>query len=540
MISILLRVLSVSVVKLSLSVGVILLIVVTSGQAREYPRTEPARLAQAARSAEIAGYALSKVQRWLHETALPVIDPNTGLYPADGYWNYRDTAADCYPFLCWAAFVVDLDALNGPVRNVLHAEQKLCNHLDRIPVPYDWRKGAKLVPDYDDMVFQASEYVKDGLIAIVEVTGRDEWFDRMLAIEEDVWKHARIDTPFGKIPSTDIEVNGEQIQALARLYTMTGREEFVVWAERLADYYFAQPDFVPTRLRDHGCEIIGGLGLLLAVETQTNRPKAKEYQEKLKHLFDTILAKGCNEDGLMYNHITRRDGWHGLFSDGWGYNYVGYLCYDMAVGRPVYRTQVRSTLRNLMKPAYDNYNWEGNYSIDGFADSIEGAIYLLNRVPVEEGFAWVDREMARSVTRSAEPLETAKLWGTMKLEANGVRTVLMHALMHTQGAIARPWQKGLQLGAARTDDGLVIVMKSDKPWSGKLCFDIPRHKESMGFTQDWPRMNTLPEWFTVEAAKKYTIWDLESGSKTTRTGKELHEGMDIALTAGVEKRLAIR
>jgi len=193
-----------------------------------------------------------------------------------------------------------------------------------------------------------------------------------------------------------------------------------------------------------------------------------------------------------------------------------------------------------MKPAYDNYNWEGNYSIDGFADSIEGAIYLLNRVPVEEGFAWVDREMARSVTRSAEPLETAKLWGTMKLEANGVRTVLMHALMHTQGAIARPWQKGLQLGAARTDDGLVIVMKSDKPWSGKLCFDIPRHKESMGFTQDWPRMNTLPEWFTVEAAKKYTIWDLESGSKTTRTGKELHEGMDIALTAGVEKRLAIR
>jgi len=528
-------------------------VVGTSGRGAEYPRIEPVRLKQASQSAQIAGYALSKVQRWLHETALPVIDPNTGLYPADGYWNYRDTAADCYPFLCWAAFVTDLDALNGPVRNVLHVEQRLCNYLDRIPVPYDWKHGKQLVPEYDEMVFQASEYVKDGLIAIVEATGRDEWYDRMLALEEDLWKHARIDTPFGKIPSTDIEVNGEQIQALARLYTMTWREEFVTWAERLADYYFAQPDFVPTRLRDHGCEIIGGLGLLLAVETQTGRPKAKEYEAKLKHVFDTILAKGCNEDGLMYNHITRRDGWQGQLSDGWGYNYVGYLCYDMAVGRlgvpnasvrvgetPVYREQVASALRSLIKPAYDNYNWEGNYSIDGFADSIEGAIYLLNRVPVEEGFRWVNREMARSVTRSNEPLDTAKLWGTMKLEANGVRTVLMHALMHTQGVIARPWQKGLQLGAVPTDDGLVVVMKSDKPWSGRLCFDIPRHKLYMGFTQDWPRMNTLPEWFTVETTRQYTIRDLDSGSKTILTGKQLHEGLEVTLPGGTEKQLAVR
>ena len=187
----------------------------------------------------------------------------------------------------------------------------------------------------------------------------------------------------------------------SRLYTMTGREEFLTWAERLADYYFDQPNFVPTRLRDHGCEIIGGLGLLLAVEAQENRPKAKGYQDKLKHVFDTVLAQGCNEDGMMYNHITRRDGGNGKFSDGWGYNYVGYLCYDMTVGRPAYREHVASTLKNLAKPLYDNYNWEGNYSIDGFADSIEGGIYLLNRVPVAEGFAWVDREMARSVTRSA-------------------------------------------------------------------------------------------------------------------------------------------
>jgi len=497
--------------------------------------------AEAKASAQIAGYALSKVQRWLHEKALPVIDPQTGLYPADGKWNYRDTAADCYPFLCWAAFVVDKDALDGPVRNVLHAEQKLCNHLDRIPVPYDWQNKTKVVPDYDELIFQASEYVKDGLIAIVEVTGKDEWFDRMLAIEEDIWKHARYDTPYGKIPSKNVEVNGEQLQALARLYTMTGKDEFLTWAERLADYYFDQPDFVPERLRDHGCEIIGGLGLLYAVEVQQNRPKAKVYEARLKHVFDTILAKGCNEDGMMYNHLTARDGGNGKLSDGWGYNYVGYLCYDMATGRPVHRTQVERTLKNLAKPAYDNYNWEGNYSIDGFADSIEGAIYLLNRVPVEEGFAWVDREMARSVTRSGDPLGTAELWGTMKLEANGVRTVLMHALMHTQGVIARPWQKGLQLGAVRVgpaSDGIIIVVRSDQSWSGTLCFDIPRHREYMGFAHDWPRMNTLPEWYTVEPARSYTVGGLDT--EITTTGQALHKGLPLTLEPGQEKHLLIR
>jgi hypothetical protein len=297
---------------------------------------------------------------------------------------------------------------------------------------------------------------------------------------------------------------------------------------------------VPTRLRDHGCEIIGGLGLLLAVETRQNRPKAGLYRQKLKHVFDTILAKGCNEDGMMYNHLTRRDGGNGKLSDGWGYNYVGYLCYDMTVGRPVYRDHVAGTLRNLAKPAYRNYNWEGNYSIDGFADSIEGGIYLLNRVPVKEGFDWVDREMARSVTRSNEPLETAELWGTMKLQANGVRTVIMHALMHTQGVIARPWQKGLKLGAARIGDDVVISITSDKAWSGKLCFDVPRHRQYLGFAKDWPRMNTLPEWFTVETERKYTVAGLKSDTARTYTGRQLSEGLPVELAAGQQKQLLVR
>ena len=39
---------------------------------------------KARESAVVASYSLSKVQRWLHEVALPRIDSDTGLYVADG------------------------------------------------------------------------------------------------------------------------------------------------------------------------------------------------------------------------------------------------------------------------------------------------------------------------------------------------------------------------------------------------------------------------------------------------------------------------
>lgn len=497
---------------------------------------DEAGFAKARHSAEIAGYSLSKMQRWLHEVALQRIDKQTGLYIADGHWNYRDTAADCYPFLTWVAFYVDQDALNGPVRRVLHAEQEICNLVDRIPVPYDYKNKKQIDPGYDQMVFQASEYVKDGLIAIVEVTGKDEWFDRMLGIEEDLWKHARYDTPYGKIPSKNLEVNGEQIQALVRLYSMTGDDKFMRWAERLADYYLLQDDFVPKRLRDHGCEIIGGLGILLGVESERNPQKAAVHLPRMKRMLDEIQKRGTNEDGMMFNRLG--DPRSGL-SDGWGYNYVTNLCYDMVAGKPVYRNRIEHALRSLAKPKYANYSWEGQ-NIDGYADSIEGALYLVNRLPVPEAVAWIDREMAANVVHSKEPLETASLWGTMKLESNGVRTTLIHALMHTQGTIARPWRQDLALGATRTDRGLAVVISAKKDWHGKLVFDIPRHRLYMGFQRDWPRMNTMPEWFTAELDRTYAIENVADGTQKKLTGRQMHDGIPLNLQAGKELRLVVQ
>ena len=495
---------------------------------------------QAELSAAIAGHSLSKVHRWLHEIALPKIDPETGLYIADGNWNYRDTAADCYPFLTWAAWAVDKDVLNGPVRSVLHNERRLCNVLGRVPAPYDFKAGKLIDIAREDLVFQASEYVKDGLIAIVEVTGRDEWFDRMREIEDDLWAYADVETPFGLIPSKNVEVNGEQIQALARLYTMTGDARYLDWAERLADYYLSQEDWIPQRLRDHGCEIIGGLGLLLGVESSHRPDKAKAYEPRIREMLDTIIEKGCTPDGMMVNRIAERDldNPYANLSDGWGYNYVSCLCYDMVADTPVYRDHIVATLQNLAKPQYTNYLWEGE-SIDGFADSIEGALYLLNRVPVAEGLAWADRETADNLVNHPSRLENGELWGTMKLQANGVRTTLIHALMHTRGVLARPWRQGLELGAVMQDDGVAVVVRAKEDYTGHLEFDLPRHRVYMGFQKDWPRMNTLPEWFTVEPDQKYTVSVVGSEESQVYTGRQLHNGLAIDVKGGETLRLTV-
>ena len=482
---------------------------------------EEEAVGRARRSAGIAGYSLSKVQRWLHEAALKKIEPETGLYHPDGRFNYQDAWADCYPFLVWAAWATDVDALNGPVRRALHAEIKHC--------PKGYFRDPK-------NTFGGSEYVKDGLIAIVEVTGKDEWFDRMRAIEDDIWSNPTVETPYGKIPSTNVEINGEQIQALARLYTMTGEKKYLAWAQRLADHYLSDPNYVPTRLRDHGCEIIGGLGLLLGIQSTHNPAKARVMLPRMRKLLDAVLQRGVNEDGIMYNRLDNaRSG----LSDGWGYNYVAYLCHDMVAGRAVYRDHLTRTLRNLAKPTYRNYRWEGN-SIDGYADSIEGGLYILNRQPVPEALAWADREMAANVAYSQDPLAGAKLWGTMKLQSNGVRTVLIHALMHTRGLLARPWRRDLILGAAESSGGVTVVLKADEDWSGRLVFDIQRHKAYMGFAKDWPRMNTLPEWFTVVGGKTYTVKDLTGGSETSYTGKQLQEGLSVQLRGGKEKVLRVQ
>ncbi|MBN2130668.1 MAG: hypothetical protein JW741_14290 [Sedimentisphaerales bacterium] len=497
---------------------------------------------RAKRSARYAGIALSKVQRWLREQCLAVRDERSGLFrPTGREWNYRDTAADCYPFYVWAAYYTDKELLDTVMIDTLEAEQRLCNHLDRLPVPYDMDTGQKIVIPFDAMVFGASEYAKDGLIPIVEITGKDyPWFDRMRGLVDDIFKHARIETPHGKIPSTNIEVNGELLQLLPRLYSMTGERKYLDWAHRLADYYLLAGEFVPSRLSDHGCEIIGGLGLLFAVDSTACPQKCAEYKPHLQYMFDAILRRGTNPDGIIIGGLQAEEGPHDDVGirDGWGYDFVGFLDYDLALGTDRYQEAMRRAMSNLLKPRYLEFNWDHG-SRDNIADSVEGGLYLLYRIPVTEAFIWADREIATVLVDHTDP---NRLWGVHKLEANTVRTVLIHTMLHTRNTIARPWREGLQLGAAPSGDGICIYLESDEPYVGLLQFDIPRHRLYMGFEQDWPRMNAVPEWFTVEPDEShwYRVTDVGAGSTKILSGKSLREGFPVRLQASIPLRLVVR
>lgn len=81
-----------------------------------------------------------------------------------------------------------------------------------------------------------------------------------------------------------------------------------------------------------------------------------------------------------------------------------------------------------------------------------------------------------------------------------------------------------------------MSIKADKPWKGKLVFDIARHKEFMKLPFDWPRINQFPEWFVVDSKDNYSI---EGLCEKPYSGQELRKGLELELSVGEQKNLII-
>ncbi len=147
-------------------------------------------------------------------------------------------------------------------------------------------------------LFGAGEYAKDGLITVTELLGRTPWFHRMVDMIADAMDRAPIATTWGKLPAADGELNGDFLQVLVRLSTMTGDPRYLAWARRIADAYveevlpgnFGVPstkwDFTThtgeaqLRLRDHGNELVVGLTLLYALESDLQSDRARALRRR--------------------------------------------------------------------------------------------------------------------------------------------------------------------------------------------------------------------------------------------------------------------
>lgn len=503
------------------------------------------RFQQAGRNSHAASEAFERCHRYVAGW-LKHADPATGLIPRNlreggDFWNGRDSAADNYPFMVLTAALTDRPLMNGRLLDILRTEQKLTARVDRLADDYSFSKRGwrREKFDLDATIFDSAEYVKDGLIPLTEWLGPSPWSKRMIGLVDDIWKNAKIETPFGRIPTRNIEVNGDLLQAGARLFWFTGDRKYLDWTLRLGDYFLLGTnhptrDFERLRLRDHGCEVINGLAELYVAAKSARPEKAAAYRQPIHEMFDRILAVARNEHGMLYDWVNPKTGEHSTgICDTWGYDYDGFYTLYLLDGTTVYRDAARKALENL-EAHYSNYAWEGA-SADGYADSIEGAINLYNREPFATTARWIDSEM-RVMWAKQQPDGIIEGWHG---DGNFARTSILYALWKTQGARVEPWRADVRVGAVREGETLCVFVTAEKPWSGKLLFDHPRHRDNLKLPLDYPRINQFPEWFTAKRGERYRV-QLDDQATKAVSGSKLIAGLPLNLPAAGKVRIEVK
>lgn len=481
------------------------------------------------------------LQAWLRDA-----DPKTGLMPdrLDGENRVatpHNFSADLYPYLILTARLTDPALYEGRMLEMLRHEVQYMTAAASVPGNLDLRTGKLGEPS----LFGAGEYAKDGLITVTELLGRTPWFDRMADMIADAMEQAPHESRWGKLPAVDSELNGDFLQVLIRLYPMTGDPRYLAWARRIGDAYveevlpgnFGVPstkwDFAThtgesqLRLRDHGNELVVGLTLLYALESDLKSDRAKRYEPVVRRMLDQVLAS-ANPDGMLYNQVdakTLAPVNRGL-SDNWGYVYGAVYTFYQVTGEAKYREAVRNVLANL--PKYQAHVWEPRPndarlplgSFDGYADTIESAIYLVNREPVPEALGWIESETARMLAMQRPDGHLEDWYG----EGNFNRTLLLYALMKSQGVMPAERAPGLQLGAVRDGDALKLHVAGVQGAQGvRLQFDLARYRRVINLARNYVRLNEFPEWFVVEPNWLYRVSGGAEGPRL-RLGSELIRG----------------
>lgn len=486
-------------------------------------------------------------------------DPVTGFFPRrvdDPRWAPADNAADCFPFLVLSAHFTRPELLDG-LREVLRREVELTTRIGWLP---DWysiprRQFQHAEPDLGRILFGAAEYAKDGLNPLIELDGPEPWSSRLRQLLDGIIEVAPIESDFGLLPAADTETNGELLQSLTRFYCATGEEAYIEFAERIGDAYclevLPQGNWLPAHrwdfsahevrrdelnLNDHGNEIIGGLAELFVCTRAAGRESAKRYEEPLRRMFDTLLEKARNDDGIWYGRVRASTG--EVLSehppDTWGYALSGALAFGLATEEPRYIDAVRTALRGIDQEHY--LKWRG---ADAYADAIEGALLVLNHLPEPAGFRWIEKMLP--IFFSQQKLQREGGTGIVEGwygDGNYARTALMVALYGTQGTSVQPWKKSVLLGAQTRDETLHVSLTSAEPWSGRLHFDHPRHRDHFHLPWDYPRLNSYPEWFTLEAGELYELRTISHAGgvmvaeEERVLGLELLAGWAVELKAG--------
>jgi hypothetical protein len=470
-------------------------------------------------------------------------DSSTGLIPRNireskDIWNAWDAAADNYPFMVFTASILMPDFYANEAVNILKTEQELSSRIGRLPDTYSFSKHGfqhKKI-DTSQIIFGSAEYMKDGLIPLTEWLGQSPWSDRMLGILDDLpLVVRRADKIKGDWlgNSADVEVNGDLMQVLARMYWFTGKKEYLDRAVEIAGYYL-NDEHLPTkaldylRIRDHGCEIISGLCEVYLASFYANPEKHAEWKPYIHSMLDRILEIGRNADGLFYDGVNPKTGEviENRAADTYGYTLNA--CYFVSIidSVPAYRDAVIKALGSLNEK-YRNYDWE-NGSADGYADAIESALNLYNREPIVSVGQWLDSEI-KVLWQKQQADGMVEGWHG---DGNFARTTIMYSLWKTQGIVASPWDSTLDIGAVEKGGRLMVALGCSNDWQGILKFDAPRYRNLLHYPFDYPRINQFQQWFTIDPKSEYTINYPEKRKKVNIAGKELIDGFPLKIKKG--------
>ncbi|HQP97717.1 MAG TPA: hypothetical protein PLY86_04635 [bacterium] len=512
----------------------------------------------ARRNGEQAREALVRSERVLH-AYLQRLDRTTGLLPRTGKvstWYVRDSAADLYPFLVMAAYYTDRSVFDTTMMEILRNEVRHSTRLGMLSDNVLAGGGFENQEvNLDSIMFGSCEYAKDGLLPLTELLGHHAWYERMCGIADDVIAHAPYDSSFGKLPSVSAEINGEFLQVLARLAFLTRDPRYVQQMISIGDFYFNEvipkSNGIPAHLwdlkegkpannafvfSDHGNEIAGGLSELVMFLKETGHPKFAEYKGPMTDLMDTLLQYGLNEDGVWYSKIsiTDRKILDARHAHCWGYLFNAVYTTYLITGEERFIEATQRAMRAVTeKPTYlDDPEGSGRkYGSNAYSDAIESAIVFLNRLPNEEMSEVLDVCVKRFLSRQREDGIIEDWYG----DGNYVRTSLMYVFMKSQGTWIEPWREDTKLGAVRDGEKVTLTLDAEKPWQGKIRFDIPRHKMYFNLPVNYTRLNEFPEWFTVDLDHLYTV--RIGDEEKTYLGGELRDG--IAVSAGNEKATVI-
>jgi len=478
-------------------------------------------------------------------------DPASGLIPrnireSSDYWNAWDAAADNYPFMVLTASILMPDFFKTTALSMLRAEKRLTSRIGNLPDTYSFtKKGFRdEITDTSLVIFGAAEYMKDGLIPLTEWLGKSPWSDRMIEILDDLPLVTRMVTEEANptlSPTQVVEINGDLLQVLSRMYWFTGNREYLERAGSIADYYL-NDEILPAvslqslRIRDHGCEIISGLCEAYYAAYNYWPEKYEQWKPYIHMMLDSILEAGRNEDGLFYNEINPVTGIvlsKGL-ADNFGYTFNDYYLVAEIDNKPEYFQAIKKALGSLNE-GYRNYDWE-NGSCDGYADAIEGTLNLYNRIPDPSVKEWLDSEI-QVMWKFQQPDGMIEGWHG---DGNFARTTIMYCLWKCQGLLPDRWDDDLFLGATLNDGELRVAISSASGWRGRIKADTPRYRDKMHLPVDYPRINQFQQWFTVDQDKEYEITYTDTGIKKTVTGKYFSDGIMVRVKPDRTLHLSIR